>query len=69
VGNRSRFSGRALTATRRLDPDEVRKPSPARHAALALLLLVATMLGVYKPRGMTSYGQRKQHERRTASKP
>jgi hypothetical protein len=39
--------------------------SPLLHAALALLvLLVATVLAVYKPRGMTRYGQRKQHEQR-----
>jgi len=46
-------------------------------ATLALLvLLVATVLAVYKPRGMTRYGQRKQREqhakqaeRRTASVP
>ncbi|MGH2358186.1 MAG: hypothetical protein ACRDGJ_09270 [Candidatus Limnocylindria bacterium] len=37
------------------------------HAALALLLLlVATALAVYKPRGMTPYGQRKQREQRGA---
>jgi hypothetical protein len=40
----------------------VRNPSPVIHAALALiLLLVATVLAVYKPRGMTRYGWRKQH--------
>jgi hypothetical protein len=43
-------------------------PSPGLHAALALLvLLVPTVLSVYKPRGMTQYGQRKQHEQRRAS--
>jgi hypothetical protein len=43
----------------------VRNSSPLLHAALALvLLLVATVLAVYKPRGMTRYGQRKQHEQR-----
>ncbi|MGH2819876.1 MAG: hypothetical protein ACRDJ5_04400 [Actinomycetota bacterium] len=42
----------------------VRNASPVLHAALALLLLlVATTLAVYKPRGMTRYGRRKQHER------
>jgi hypothetical protein len=47
------------------DLDHVRNPSPALHAAVALLLLVvATVLAVYKPRGMTRYGQRKQHQRR-----
>jgi hypothetical protein len=41
----------------------VRSASPALHAALALvLLLVATVLAVYKPRGMTPYGWRKQRE-------
>jgi hypothetical protein len=48
----------------------VRNASPGLHAALALLvLLVATVLAVYKPRGMTPYGRRKQHERRTVLVP
>ncbi len=48
----------------------LRDPSPVLHAAAALLLLlVATALAVYKPRGMTRYGRRKQHERRTVSQP
>jgi hypothetical protein len=48
----------------------VRNASPRLHAALALLvLLVATVLAVYKPRGMTRYGWRKQHEQRTVSQP
>jgi uncharacterized membrane protein len=47
----------------------VRNASPLLHAALALLLLlVATTLAVYKPRGMTPYGQRKQHEQRLQSR-
>jgi hypothetical protein len=47
------------------DLAELRNPSPVLHAGGALLLLVvATTLAVYKPRGMTRYGQRKQHERR-----
>ena len=42
----------------------LRDPSPVLHSTAALLLLlVATVLGVYKPRGMTKYGWRKQHER------
>ena len=42
----------------------VRNASPGLHAALALLvLLAATALGVYKPRGMTRYGQRQQQSR------
>lgn len=37
-------------------------------AGLALLaLLVATALGVYKPRGMTPYGWRKQYRQRTGN--
>ena len=41
-------------------------PSPVLHAAAALLLLlVATTLAIYKPRGMTRYGQRTQHRQRT----
>jgi hypothetical protein len=47
------------------DLDVVRNASPTLHAALALLvLLVATVLAVFKPGGMTRYGRRKQHEQR-----
>lgn len=50
--------------------DEVRNPSPALHAGLGiLLLLVATTLAIYKPRGLTAYGQRRQREARTAVNP
>ena len=50
--------------------DVVRSVSPALHAGAALLmLLVATVLAVYKPRGLTPYGWRKQHERRTMVRP
>ena len=39
--------------------------SMALHAAGGLLvLLMTTILSVYKPRGLTRYGQRKQHEQR-----
>jgi hypothetical protein len=42
----------------------VRNASPRFHAAVALLLLLtATVLAVYKPRGMTPYGRRKLHRR------
>ena len=42
----------------------VRNPSPMVHSILALiLLLLATMLGVYKPFGMTEYGKRQQAQR------
>jgi hypothetical protein len=52
------------------DLNTVRNASPLLHAALALLvLLVATVLAIYKPRGVTPYGWRKQHERRTVPQP
>lgn len=39
----------------------IRSASPALHAGAALvLLLVATTLAIYKPRGLTPYGRRKQ---------
>ena len=41
--------------------------APVLHASVALLLLVAaTTLSVYKPRGLTRYGWRKRQERRSA---
>jgi hypothetical protein len=44
----------------------LRSPSPVLHAGAALLLLfVATTLAIYKPRGMTRYGQRKHNQQRT----
>jgi uncharacterized membrane protein len=50
------------------DLASVRNPSPLIHAVLALLvLLVAAVLGLYKPRGMTRYGWRKQHEERAVA--
>ncbi len=52
------------------DLRELRNPSPVLHAGVALLVLLATTtLAVYKPRGMTRYGRRKQHELRTVSQP
>jgi hypothetical protein len=40
--------------------EALKDPSPVVHGALALVLLVvATVLSVYKPRGMTPYGRRK----------
>ena len=42
-------------------------PSPVLHAGAGLLLLLgATVLAVYKPRGLTRYGRRKQRERRAS---
>jgi hypothetical protein len=55
----------ADTTLPRDDLGLLRSPSPALHAGAALLLLlVATGLAVYKPRGMTRFG-RKHHEPRT----
>ncbi len=48
----------------------LRTPSVVIHSVLALLvLLVATTLAVYKPRGLTPYGLCKQREQRTVSQP
>jgi hypothetical protein len=42
------------------DLGALRTPSPLLHACAALLLLLAaTVLAVYKPRGLTPYGRRK----------
>src|SRR5262245_8394667 len=51
------------------DPDvgiaDQRNPSPVLHSVLAIfVLLVATVLAIYKPFGMTRYGQRKLLEQR-----
>jgi hypothetical protein len=63
------FSAMAgVAANPSADLGVVRNASPMLHAALALLvLLVAVTLAVYKPRGMTRYGWRKQHQQRTVS--
>ena len=54
-----------LAADQRADLSVLRNPSPMLHAALALLaLVVATVLAVYKPRGMTRYGQARQRKQR-----
>jgi hypothetical protein len=59
-----------VAADQRADLGLVRNASPMIHAALALLvLLVATVLAVYKPRGMTPYGQGRQRDERKASQP
>jgi hypothetical protein len=49
------------------DLSELQGPTFVLHSAAALLLLlVATVLAVYKPRGMTAYGRRKQRGARRA---
>jgi hypothetical protein len=58
----------ARTAASTADLDRLRTPSPVAHALAAVaLLLVALVLSIYKPRGLTRYGQRKQHQQRTAT--
>jgi uncharacterized membrane protein len=64
----------AVMADAAADPaaalDEVRNPSPLVHALLALvLLLVATVLGVVKPRGLTRIGRRSAARRAVRSQP
>ena len=47
--------------------DGLQSPSPVLHSAAALLLLlVATTLSVYKPRGVTRYGRRPRRAQRPA---
>jgi hypothetical protein len=59
------YLARLALQTASSDLGVLRDPSPVLHAGVALLLLlVATTLSVYKPRGMTRYGQRKQQEER-----
>lgn len=51
-----------------VDLDVVRNASPIVHAILALILLIAaTVLGVYKPFGTTPYGTRKSAQRQAVS--
>jgi hypothetical protein len=48
-----------LAADPRAPINDLRSPSPLLHAGVGLLLLlVATILAVFKPRGMTRYGRR-----------
>lgn len=64
------LAGIAADSTSFADDSSLRSPSPMIHASAALLLLlVAVTLSVYKPRGMTRYGQRRQHEQRAVLQP
>lgn len=65
------FGDLAANRTTAADLRSLQDLSPVLHAAAAmLLLLTATVLAVYKPRGMTRYGRRKQREvRRTVPVP
>lgn len=58
MGTFSQMAGVAADPV--IDLAAVRNASPIVHAVLALaLLLVATVLGIYKPFGMTAYGIRR----------
>jgi hypothetical protein len=60
----------SVAADQTADLGVVRNASPLLHAAAALfLLLVATTLAVYEPRGLTPYGRRKQREQRPVLAP
>jgi uncharacterized membrane protein len=51
----------ALAADTATELETIRNPSPLVHAVLALvILLIATVLAIYKPQAMTPYGRRKQ---------
>ena len=57
----------AATMSPEGDLTGLQSPSPVLHAGVALVLLVAaTVLGMYKPKGLTRYGWRRQQERRLA---
>ena len=54
-----------VAAETQSDLNLLRTPSVVIHSGVAIiLLLIATTLSVYKPRGMTRYGQRQQHQKR-----
>jgi hypothetical protein len=58
------LADRAQTAAQGNESAGLADPSPVLHSAAAVvLLLVATVLSIYKPRGMTGYGQRMQTRR------
>jgi hypothetical protein len=57
----------AAQATLGADLRSVRIQLLVDAAAALFVLLVATVLAVYKPRGMTRYGWRKQHKSRAAT--
>lgn len=59
-----------VAADRTANLDQVRNASPLLHATGAVvLLLTATTLSVYKPRGMTRYGHRQPPSRGDLSQP
>ncbi len=53
----------AMARDTTLSISALRNPSPVLHSGLAVLaLLLNTTLSIYKPKGMTRYGRRKQRE-------
>ena len=60
-------SAAAKTAVLSTDLHGLQVQMVVASAAALLALLVTTALAVYKPRGMTSYGWRKQYEQRLVS--
>lgn len=55
------FLADTARATTPGQPNQLSSPSPVIHAvAAAVVLLVALVLSIYKPRGLTAYGQRTQ---------
>jgi hypothetical protein len=61
--------GAAETTLSSSDLGGLRIQLVANAGAALLVLLVAATLSVYKPRGRTRYGRRKEHEQRTVSQP
>ena len=60
----------AVAAEPGADLAAVRNPSPVIHAGAAtVLLLLATALSLYKPRGMTRYGWRRRQQERDGNLP
>ena len=49
------------------DLSQVRIQIAVDACAAAIVLLIATVLAIYKPRGVTRYGWRKQQERRAVA--
>ena len=64
----SQLAGQAGAATSEADLAMLRNPSPVLHATAALiLLLVAVVLSVYKPAGLTRHGVRRRARRGIAT--
>jgi hypothetical protein len=62
------LAAKARLAASAIDLDRLSDPSPVAHAGAAVvLLLVALVLSIYKPRGLTAYGRRKQQRPRSVT--